>query len=109
MKNKIKTILVILLIIVGIKGFIELIREEPISNKVETVTILDCRHDMMIHSEDYRVKFDTHDGWIHTISTDRNIYNYCTNNIGKDIKLTIKRSKPVHSMKDDEILRIVGY
>jgi hypothetical protein len=52
---------------------------------------------------------DTHDGWIHTINTDRSTYDYCTDNIGKDVKLTIRRSKLVHFMKNDEILRVIGY
>jgi hypothetical protein len=108
MKNKIIIIMVILMIIVGIRGLFELIREEPISTKVETVTILDT-HRSSGKGESNRVKMNTHDGWIHTINTDRDTYEYCTDNIGKDINLTIQRSRLVHFMKDKEILTVVGY
>jgi hypothetical protein len=108
MKSKIISILVILIIIIGIRGFFELVREEPMSTKIETVTILDT-HRSSGRGESNRVKIDTHDGWIHTINTDRSTYDYCTRYMGKDIKLTIKRSRLVHFMKNDEILRVVGY
>jgi hypothetical protein len=108
-KNKIKTIIAILLIIISIKGFVEFIREEPISTKVETVTILDVYHDVMLHDEDFKVKIDTHDGVIHVIYVNKNVFNYCESNIGKDVNLTIQRTKLVHWIWNSEMLRIVNY
>ena len=57
MKNKIKTVLIILIVIIGVRGFIEFIREEPISTKVETVTILGAYyHTGLYGSEDIEIK-----------------------------------------------------
>lgn len=109
MKGKIKRILIILMIIIEIRGFFEFIREDPISTKIETVTVLNVYDDVMLHSEDYKVKIDTHDGWEHTIYVDKNIYYYCKDNIGKDIDLEIKRTRLVHWIWNSEMLRIIGY
>lgn len=110
MKGKIKAILIILAIIIGIRGFFEFIREEPISTKVETVTVLDCYyHTGLYGSEDIKIKIDTHDCWTHTIHVDKDVYYYCKDNIGKDINLKIKRTRLVHWIWNSEMLRVVGY
>jgi hypothetical protein len=109
MKGKIKTILIILAIIIGIKGFFEFIKEEPISTKVETVTILDTYHDVGLHTNDYKIKIDTDDGWTYTVNTDKDIYNYCVNHMGSNTKLIVQRTRLVHWIWNSEVLRIVGY
>jgi hypothetical protein len=63
----------------------------------------------MLHDEDFKVKIDTHDGVIHVIYVNKNVFNYCESNIGKDVNLTIQRTKLVHWIWNSEMLRIVNY